>query len=248
MVTDKKDGTVTLKQRIGNWVFPRMPITRFLFEQIRIELNSCSVRLGNVLLPWRRRHVKLLRTLRDVRVNVAAGPFPLRGFINLDLNKCRPNVIAWDCRWDLPFSNDSVTGIRVEHFLEHLETKEELPSFLSDALRVLKPRGVLRIVVPDAERYIRAYCLEDLSGFVALAVPVPFPDDLPTKLDIVNHMFHQWQEHRWAYDFETLSHRLRVAGFARVERMSYQRSLDPELALDRENHAPYSRSEEHTSE
>jgi predicted SAM-dependent methyltransferase len=171
---------------------------------------------------------------------VASGPFPLQGFINLDLNNCKPEIIAWDCRWSLPFEDNSVDGIRAEHFFEHLETREELPSFLKDCRRVLKTGGVLRLIVPDAERYLRAYAHDDLSGFVELATPIPFPADLPTKLDLVNHVFHQSGEHRWAYDFETLSWRLRSAGFERVLKMSYQESLDPELAQDRENHAPYS--------
>jgi predicted SAM-dependent methyltransferase len=192
---------VTVKQRFGSWMFQRMPITRFLFEQIRLELNSYRVRTGNVLLPWRLQKIRSLRKLRDVRVNVASGPFPLKGFINLDLNKCRPDVVAWDCRWDLPFEDDSIVGIRAEHFFEHLETKEELPSFLRNCRRVLKPGGVLRLIVPDAELYLRAYTRNDLSGFVELAVPIPFPAELPTKLDLINHVFHQSGEHRWAYDF-----------------------------------------------
>src|SRR5438270_8603886 len=136
----------TIKQRFGDWMFPRMPITRFLFEQIRLELNAFCVRSSNLLLPWRLQKIRSLRKLRDVRVNVASGPFPLNGFVNLDLNKCRPEVVSWDCRWDLPFADGSVLGIRAEHFFEHLETKEELPSFLSDCHRVLKPGGVLRII------------------------------------------------------------------------------------------------------
>jgi predicted SAM-dependent methyltransferase len=231
---------LTPKQRFGSWMFQRMPITRFLFEQIRLELNSCRVRSGNVLLPWRLQRIRSLRKLRDVRVNVASGPFPLTGFINLDLNQCLPEVVPWDCRWDLPFDDNSIAGIRAEHFFEHLETKEELPSFLRDCLRVLKPGGALRVIVPDAERYLRAYTRDDLSGFIELAAPIPFPKELPTKLDVVNHVFHQGGEHRWAYDFETLSYRLRSSGFGQIERMSYRKSLDPELAQDRENHAPYS--------
>jgi predicted SAM-dependent methyltransferase len=231
---------LTAKQRLGRLLFRQMPITRFLFEQIRIELNAFGVRSGNVLLPWRFRKIKSLHALRDVRVNVASGPFPLKGFINLDLNKCRPEVIAWDCRWDLPFDDDSVAGIRAEHFFEHLETKEELPSFLCDCHRVLKSGGVLRIIVPDAGRYLYAYTRADLSGFAELAAPIPFPAELPTKLDVVNHVFHQGHEHRWGYDFESLSSRLRSAGFERVEKMSYRKSLDPQLGEDRELHAPYS--------
>ena len=96
------------------------------------------------------------------------------------------------------------------------------------------------MIVPDAERYLRAYCREDLGGFRDLAVPDPFPADLPTRMDVVNHVFHQWHEHRWGYDFETLAHRLRAAGFTRIERAEYKTSLDPELAQDRDEHAPYS--------
>jgi predicted SAM-dependent methyltransferase len=230
----------TIKQQFGSWMFRRMPITRFLFEQIRLELSACRVRSSNLLLPWRLQKVRSLRKLRDVRVNVASGPFPLRGFVNLDLNNCRPDVVAWDCRWNLPFEDDSVIGIRAEHFFEHLEIKEELPSFLRNCRRVLKRGGVLRVIVPDAERYLRAYTRDDLSGFFELAAQIPMSAELPTKLDAINHVFHQSGEHRWAYDFETISCRLRSAGFEQVEKMSYQRSLDLELAQDRENHAPYS--------
>jgi predicted SAM-dependent methyltransferase len=105
---------------------------------------------------------------------------------------------------------------------------------------VLVRGGVLRIIVPDAERYLQAYCRGDLGGFRELGVPIPFPDDLPTRMDIVNHTFHQWHEHRWGYDFETLAHRLMESGFERVERTRFAHSLDPLLATDREEHSRYS--------
>ena len=61
-------------------------------------------------------------------------------------------------------------------------------------------------------------CAVDDFGFKALAVPDPFPADLPTRMGVVKHVFHQSHEHRWAY----------------------RQSLLPELASDREVHAPYS--------
>lgn len=53
---------------------------------------------------------------------------------------------------------------------------------------------------------------------------------------------HQWEEHRWGYDFETLAHRLTRGGFARVKELAFRHSThDPALAeWDREVHAPYS--------
>ena len=235
-------GPPTLKQRLGMFVFPRLPITRFLFDILRDEVAAFIVRAKNNWLPWRRSRLRRLRALRDVYVNVACGPQVLPGYLNLDLRNEDPSVITCDARRLLPIGDGAARGIRAEQFVEHLETLEELPSFLKTCYAKLAPGGILRIIVPDAERYLQAYCRGggDLSGFWELEVPNPFPDDLPTRMDIINHVFHQWHEHRWAYDFETLAHRLNAAGFARVERSAYQSSHDPMLAADRDVHAPYS--------
>jgi len=231
---------VTLKQRIGTLLFPRLPITRFLFDILRDEAAAFSVRTKNAWLPWRRSRLRRVRAMRDVYVNVACGPQVLPQFVNIDLRHEDPAVIAWDSRRSLPVGDGAARGIRVEQFVEHLETREELPAFLADCRRALAPGGVLRIIVPDADRYLHAYCRDDLQGFRDLEVPNPFPDDLPTRMDIINHVFHQWHEHRWAYDLETLEHRLKRAGFSRVVRSAYLASCDPKLAQDRDVHAPYS--------
>lgn len=231
---------MTIKQHLGKWLFAHLPITRFLFDQLRFELNALLVWLLNHLSPWQRARLRRVRSQEGVRVNVACGPHIEPGFINLDLFAVSPEVVRWDCRRKLPFRDSSALGIRAEQFLEHLEVVEELPSFLADCLRVLKPGGVLRVIVPDTRRYIEAYLHPDLSGFIALNWQVPFPKDLPTRLDAVNHVFHQYHEHRWGYDLENLTHRLETAGFSRIRRMSYRQSNDPALACDRPVHAPYS--------
>jgi len=231
---------LTLKQRVGQWLFPCLPITRFLFDILRDEVGTFTVGAQNRWLPGRRRRLSRLRGERELYVNVACGPQVLPGFVNLDLHPARPEVIAWDARRSLPLADGAARGIRAEQFVEHLETREELPAFLRDCHRTLAPGGVLRVIVPDAERYLHAYCRPDLSGFRELAVPDPFPEDLPTRMDVINHVFHQWHEHRWAYDFETLAHRLTSAGFVTIERRRFRCSHDPRLAQDREVHSPYS--------
>jgi predicted SAM-dependent methyltransferase len=231
---------LTLKQRAGRVIFPRLPVTRFLFDQLRFEVNGWLVRSQYALLPSPRARLRKVRAGRELLINVACGPQVLDGFLNVDLLPCSDRVMAWDCRRSLPAADGAARGVRAEQFVEHLETREELPAFLRDCLRVLAPGGVLRVIVPDAERYLHAYCAGDLSGFRELAVPDPFPADLPTRMDVINHVFHQWHEHRWGYDFETLALRLRTAGFARVERRCFGQSLLPALAQDREHHAPYS--------
>ncbi len=231
---------MTWKGRLGNRLIGWLPVSRFVVEIVRVEIRSGILGVENRLLPWRRRELKRLARAKGLRLNVACGPQILPRFVNIDLRKSHRDVVALDCRRCLPFTGDSVAGIRAEHFFEHLEPREEVPAFLSECRRVLAGGGVLRVIVPDAERYLRAYCRDDIEGFLELSVPLPFPEDLPTRMDVVNHTFHQWHEHRWGYDFETLAHRLQSAGFTNVEKMAFRCSLDPELAMDREEHAPYS--------
>jgi predicted SAM-dependent methyltransferase len=238
-VPRQRAASLTIKQRIGGWLIPRLPVTRSLFDALRVEANGWAVRLRYAVLPPWRQTARTLRAARHVLVNVACGPTTLDGFINLDLFGAPP-VVRWDCRRSLPLADGSARGVRVEHFFEHLDPRDEVPAFLAACHRALEPSGVLRIVVPDAAGYLLAYCAPDGEGFRALGVPNPFPDDLPTRMDVINHVFHQWGEHKWGYDFETLAHRLRAAGFTHIERSAFGRSQLGPLGRDAEHHAPYS--------
>jgi predicted SAM-dependent methyltransferase len=234
---------MTLKQRIGRVILKWVPVTRFLFEQFRLEADALITKVANAIVPSRRAAFQRIRTATNLRANIACGPFPLPGFVNLDLfSRSHDDVLCYDCRRSLPFATNSVRAIRVEHFVEHLETREELPAFLRDCWRSLAYGGVLRVVVPDAQRFLEAYCRPDLTGFVELSFPEPFPSDLPTRMDIISHVFHQGHEHRWGYDFENLAHRLKQARFREITKTSFRHGvLDPTLAADdREVHAPYS--------
>lgn len=231
---------MTIKQRLGRWLIPKLPISRFVFDLIRSEWNAWLVRQGWKFLPHKWMELRRLRQLQDIYVNVASGGCLLDNFVHLDLYGGAKSVVKWDCMRSLPFSTDSCSGIRVEHFVEHIEPRDDLPRFLTDCHRALQPGKVLRVIVPDVEQFLRAYSSNEIDGFAELGFAQPLPHDLPTKMDVVNHMFHQWHEHRWGYDFETLSHRLTAAGFKLVTRTKFGESLDPILANDRPHHAPYS--------
>jgi len=55
-----------------------------------------------------------------------------------------------DLRRGLPFNDNSVDVIYHSHFLEHLY-KEDAEKFLKECYRILKPGGLMRVVVPDLE-------------------------------------------------------------------------------------------------
>lgn len=62
----------------------------------------------------------------------------------------------------LPLEDNSVEAIYTSHTLEHI-FPDRLPFVLKECLRVLKPEGLIRIVVPDADRAVRAYAKGDID-------------------------------------------------------------------------------------
>ena len=55
-----------------------------------------------------------------------------------------------------------------------------------------------------------------------------------TRMEVVNFHFRQAGEHRFSYDFETLSRLLEECGFESVVEMPFRKSELPELAIDAE--------------
>lgn len=230
-----------MKQRLGRLLMCGLPVRRHVFNHIRWELKALWVNLNNYLNPVTLWKLKSVVSDSEISANVASGPCVKPGWVNIDLMYIRGAELRYDCRKRLPFRDGSVARIRCEHFLEHLDYLEEAPFFLKSALKCLKTGGVLRIAVPDAELYLRTYVAGDKEEWAAIGwdidnLPAPFQ----TKMDVVNHVFRQGEEHSYAYDFETLERKLRETGFDRVIRQRFGESLDPELRDDLEVHRCYS--------
>jgi SAM-dependent methyltransferase len=89
-------------------------------------------------------------------VNIGCGRSVHPSWCNLDLTACAPGVVEHDLRTGLPFEPDSCDAVYHSHVLEHL-TREDGRRLLTECFRVLKPGGVVRIVVPDLERIAQDY-------------------------------------------------------------------------------------------
>ena len=94
-------------------------------------------------------------------LNIGCGSSFHSDWINLDAAPVSPQVIAHDLRARLPFPDDHFQAVYASHVLEHLP-REPAQRLLGECLRVLKPGGIARIVVPDLETITRTYlqCLE----------------------------------------------------------------------------------------
>lgn len=108
-------------------------------------------------------------------VNIGCGPVFHPDWINLDLVSHSAEVVAHDLTRGLPFSAGMVDACYSSHVLEHLRP-EEARFFLEEQRRVLKPGGVLRVVVPDLEAISRIY-LGALEAVLAGAPGAEFKYD-----------------------------------------------------------------------
>jgi predicted SAM-dependent methyltransferase len=204
----------------------------YLLDQIKVELQLLPTRLR-----WR--HIrKLYHGKRNLLVNIGAGEAGVEGWINVDGFAGKGVNCVIDVRKGLPFEDRSVRAIFSEHFLEHLDYTEETPSLLRECYRVLAPAGVMRIVVPDAERYLKEYVqggwagLADLRPLDSAARDTHYGWTYNTRMELINFVFRQGQQHKFAYDFETIEFLLKRAGFSEVNQRGYGISSLAILSID----------------
>jgi predicted SAM-dependent methyltransferase len=212
-----------------------------LADEVAIELGF-SLRRA---LHSRATRLRLAR-LDDCRVNLGCGDRPTPGWVNIEL-KSSAQTYFWDCRRGLPFSDNRVTALYCEHVFEHFRPEGEAPLFLRECRRCLRPGGVLRIVVPDAGAYLSAYG-QGWECFSALD-PLEQSEEgwrekrlsykgthlaYRTQMQLINEVFRQGNQHKYAYDEETLLLVLREAGFSDATRQRFGVSLDKDMAPDSE--------------
>ena len=89
-------------------------------------------------------------------VNLGCGAVAHPDWVNLDLQPLLDYVIPADFLGPLPFADNSVDAVYHAHVLEHL-SREDGRNFLKESVRVLRPGGVLRVVIPDLEDLCRFY-------------------------------------------------------------------------------------------
>ena len=100
--------------------------------------------------------IKLLSSYKYI--NLGCGSTFHKDWDNFDLFPVE-GVRPIDLLAPLPFENESVKVCYSSHVLEHF-TRSYAPKFLAEIYRVLRPGGVVRIVVPDLEQIALNYIWE----------------------------------------------------------------------------------------
>jgi SAM-dependent methyltransferase len=102
--------------------------------------------------PLRRVHQDMMTTY----LNLGCGSRFNPDWVNVDFVSNHPGIILCNLRAGIPFQDRTFDVVYHSHLLEHF-TRDEANNFIQECKRVLKPSGIIRVVVPDLEAIARAY-------------------------------------------------------------------------------------------
>jgi hypothetical protein len=146
---------------------------------------------------------KLKKLASSLKVNVGCGHIALEGYVNVDRREL-PGVDVVAEANNMPFAANSVAELFAAHLMEHFPQEQLRREILPYWKGLLKPRGKLRAVVPDADAMIREFAA-GRYGYADLREVTFGGQD------------YEGDFHYNMFTPESLSALLREAGFAKVE-------------------------------
>lgn len=178
---------------------------------------------------WLSNHTYLRKSLTAIRLvheNSPGARWNVRPLVH-DLTK------------PLPVEDDTVLAIYGAHVLEHLYLADA-QRLLGDCKRILRPGGVIRLVVPDLLSMVTGYLKnkngespspsERTAAADKLNEKLGFRSPAPPNGNALFKFYSIWKDfhhHKWMYDSDSLIHYLEGAGFAEVKEKGYLQSDIP---------------------
>jgi predicted SAM-dependent methyltransferase len=178
----------------------------------------------------------------ELKINFGCGLSGAPGWCNIDNSPTIPlsrlklgrllfRTPAWpkdvrrhDVKKGLPFADQSVSCIYSSHTFEHFSWAESL-AVAKECFRVLRPGGVLRIVVPDLQLIAREY-LRDSDPMASHR----FVDRLLLR-HTIHDLFHGGAHHSQMFDESSLIALLRQAGFEQPAVSNFMQSRIADITL-----------------
>jgi len=173
--------------------------------------NSYSIRLA--------KHPSLITVLEKLGL-VGEGQ---RNFASY---ATRSNILWGDATKRIQFPDDFVEAIYTSHMIEHLDRQESI-AFLKEAHRILAPRGVIRVAVPDLRKLVYQYLVEgDADSFIEKTLLTRNrPKALIEKL---KYLVIGDRHHLWMYDGQSMIRTLYMLGFSRPQILDPGRTMIPD--------------------
>ena len=138
------------------------------------------------------------------------------------------NVEYGDIVKGLPVPADSCSGVYCSHVLEHLSL-EGFGIALRNTLRILRPGGTFRLVLPDLEYLARQY-LSNSAHEAAVVFMRETGLGRERRATGLRDFIVWWlgnTQHLWMWDYKSIEPELRSAGFSGVRRAFLGDASDP---------------------
>jgi predicted SAM-dependent methyltransferase len=189
-----------------------------------------------------------LVTDKHLQVNIGCGQSPTLGWVNFDnspsiwlarhpvyfsfltalgiLQKPQIDFVHFaknsslrfaDATKKIPLASKSVATLYASHMLEHLD-RQEARRFLAEAMRVLRPGGVIRLVVPDLHILVQRYLKEGSANDFVEGTYLTQEKVRGLKRRLL-FLMAGGRLHHWMYDGYSLCGLLSEAGFGRPQVM-----------------------------
>ena len=161
-------------------------------------------------------------------IQAGCGPIKLDGYINIDIEPSHNPDVCGDI---LTMDFEDVDVIYSCHMAEHLSFPFGMVKFLSLCHKWLKKGGILRLAVPDLELGVFGYYVKkDLNFLYGDEFKGYYYRD--TLAERLNFFIKAW-EHKFCYDYETLSLLIADAGFTVIQKKQANESAIPGFNHDR---------------
>ena len=164
-------------------------------------------------------------TLRFERV-------PLLGRLyNRNEKRFPPNVEYGDIVKGLPIPDNSCQGLYCSHILEHLAL-DDFRVALNNSSKILKSRGVFRLVMPDLSQLIENY-INDSSATASIKFIKDSGLGRESRERGLKGLIIEWlgnSQHLWLWDYSSIERELEEIGFVNIRRANYGDSIDKRFA------------------
>jgi hypothetical protein len=133
----------------------------------------------------------------------------------------------------LPLRSGSVEGLYASHVLEHLAL-DDMRLALRESLRILKPGGAFRLIVPDlrarAKAYVEAEDGDAEAAHVFLRSTYLGREERGRSIRGRLQALFGNSAHLWMFDHASMARELAVAGFVHIRRARFGDADDPMFA------------------
>lgn len=171
-------------------------------------------------------------------MNLGCGGQGFKGWLNIDRDHPYHVDLRWDLCEGLPFAPDaSFDYVYSEHFLEHIP-RRNAQELMRESFRSLKSGGHVRIAMPDLDKVINDYVMDNKHPGAHPEFSTYFGGDLfYTKGELLDIAMRQWG-HTYLYNYEDLERVLLAAGFVDVHRIPVINTSAIPMLANRETRPP----------